>query len=374
MTTGVVTTSFPRWPGDFAGCFVEDDVGTLSAGRACVEVVAAGQWPIRADLGTNGGRPDLEPQTRVFRVPVPTVPGRAGLFYEVGAPEVLERGGVTAWAQSFFFWAGLCRLIRARAQAAPWTRISAHWLVPCALAARAAAPHLPVTAYAHSGDVALLERFPGGDALARRLSHELDEVIFVSDDLRHRFGRLAGRLIGRVAEHPCPSAQPPPIDPIQRQIARANLGLTRRAILSVGRLVPIKGFDVLVRAAALAEAAPGHGRLTVIILGDGPERSRLQDAARRLNVDLRLPGFVPRGDVGRWMAAADVYVQPSLRLPSGRTEGLPTATLEALAAGLRVVASHTGGLGELRGVDAVAPGNAAALAKKLGPMRAVTTA
>src|SRR5207237_2326807 len=86
---------------------------------------------------------------------------------------------------------------------------------------------------------------------------------------------------------------------------------------------------------------------TLVILGDGPERERLTALARRLDVDLRLPGFVPRDQVATWLRGADVYVQPSRRLPSGRTEGLPTAALEALSAGLPVVASETGGLGEL---------------------------
>jgi glycosyltransferase involved in cell wall biosynthesis len=375
MTIGVVTTSFPRWPGDFAGCFIEDAVRATSAGGACVEVIAAGPPPPHAVAPTTWGRLDLAPQARVFRVPVPAGPGHPELFYDVGAPEVLERGGATAWAQSFFFWAGLCRTIRDRSQAGSWTRIVAHWLVPCALAARAAAPRLPVTAYAHSGDVALLERLPGGGVLARRLAHELEEVIFASDDLRRRFGRLAGRLAGRVAEHARQAAaRRPSIDAVERKIARSNLGLTGRCVLSVGRLVPIKGFDILMRAAALASTAAGAPPLTVIILGDGPERARLEDAAHRLNIDLRLPGFVPRGDVSRWMAAADLYVQPSLRLASGRTEGLPTATLEALTAGLPVVASATGGLPELAGVRLVPPGDVGALSTYLRDPRNVSTA
>jgi glycosyltransferase involved in cell wall biosynthesis len=365
MTIGVVTTSFPRWPGDFAGCFVEDAVRASTAGGAFVEVLAAGPTP-HAPAAETSSRLDLGPQARVFRIPVPTAPGHAALFYDIGAPEILERGGVTPWVQSFFFWSGLCRLIRDRARVAAWNRIVAHWLVPCAMAARAAASHLPVTAYAHSGDVALLERLPGGGALARRLAQELDEVIFVSDDLRRRFGRLAGRPTGRVAERP--DHVPPAVSPIDaagRELSRARLGLRGRSILSVGRLVPIKGFDVLVRAAALAGAPAVSPPLTVVILGDGPERARLEEAARRLNVDLRLPGFVSRVDVGRWMVAADLYVQPSLRLPSGRTEGLPTATLEALAAGLPVVASASGGLADLRGVSTVPPGDAHVLAAHL---------
>jgi glycosyltransferase involved in cell wall biosynthesis len=114
----------------------------------------------------------------------------------------------------------------------------------------------------------------------------------------------------------------------------------------MGRLVPIKGFDLLLRAAALAEARSGN-KAVVVILGDGPERARLTRSALRLGVDLRLPGFVPRAEVDPWLRAAGVYVQPSRALSNGRTEGLPVSTLEALAQGAPVIASDSGGLAEL---------------------------
>jgi glycosyltransferase involved in cell wall biosynthesis len=156
----------------------------------------------------------------------------------------------------------------------------------------------------------------------------------------------------------------------RRMETRRALRLHGRTVLSVGRLVPVKGFDVLVRAAALAGAA-ASAPATVVILGDGPERHRLQAMAQRLNVDLRLPGFVDRQDVPSWMAAADLYVQPSRRLRSGRTEGLPVATLEALSMGIPVVASATGGLGELPQAPPrlrlVPADNPAALAACLAP-------
>jgi len=85
----------------------------------------------------------------------------------------------------------------------------------------------------------------------------------------------------------------------------------------------------------------------VVILGDGPERARLSHGALRMGVDLRLPGFVPRAEVDAWLGAAGVYVQPSRTLWNGRTEGLPVSTLEALAAGVPVITSDSGGLAEL---------------------------
>jgi glycosyltransferase involved in cell wall biosynthesis len=135
-------------------------------------------------------------------------------------------------------------------------------------------------------------------------------------------------------------------------------------VLSVGRLVPIKGYDLLVRACASARC-PGQ----VVLVGDGPERQRLRTLADRLGVSLRLPGRVPRDRVADWLRAADLYVQPSRVLPGGRTEGLPVATLEALAVGVPVLASDSGGLAELAGrrdVVLFPAGDAKSLARAFG--------
>ena len=86
------------------------------------------------------------------------------------------------------------------------------------------------------------------------------------------------------------------------------------------------------------EADPrASGPLEVVILGDGPERARLGRLADALGVRLRLPGFVSRDEVALWLRAADVFVQPSLRLANGRTEGAPFATAEARAVGIPVL-------------------------------------
>jgi phosphatidylinositol alpha-1,6-mannosyltransferase len=141
-----------------------------------------------------------------------------------------------------------------------------------------------------------------------------------------------------------------------RQAARRRLGLARPTVIAVGRLVPIKGFDLLVDACAPPPADGRDGPATgletdpvadLVILGDGPERRSLELLARRRGVPLRLPGVVPRDEVPLWLAAADVYAQPSRAASSGRTEGLPMASLEALAIGLPVVAARSGGLAEL---------------------------
>jgi phosphatidylinositol alpha-1,6-mannosyltransferase len=127
--------------------------------------------------------------------------------------------------------------------------------------------------------------------------------------------------------------------------SRTSLG-AGPVVVSVARLVPIKGLDVLVRACAprAGDAAP----LRLVVVGEGPERPRLRRLADGLGVSLELVGAVPRDEVPAWLGLADVYAQPSRRLANGRAEGMPLATLEALDAGVPVIVSDSGGLAELR--------------------------
>jgi phosphatidylinositol alpha-1,6-mannosyltransferase len=85
------------------------------------------------------------------------------------------------------------------------------------------------------------------------------------------------------------------------------------------------------------------------MVGEGPELTALARQARSTGVTLRLPGRVGQRELARHMAAADVLVHPCRALASGRSEGMPLVVREALARGLPVVASSSGGIAELAG-------------------------
>jgi glycosyltransferase involved in cell wall biosynthesis len=101
-------------------------------------------------------------------------------------------------------------------------------------------------------------------------------------------------------------------------------------ILGVGSLNPLKDFALLIRAfARLRRLRPAR----LVILGEGPERAKLEAVARELGVaaDVDLPGFDP--NPYRFMARADVFAV------SSRVEGMPNAIIEALACGCPVVST-----------------------------------
>ena len=330
MNIGLLTTSFPRHAGDYAGSFVGDRLQRLLAEGHRVEVLAA------CVAG------DVSSVTVHGRLTVRRVPASPALFYREGAPEALERGGAI-WLAAAQFSVALAAA--ARKGRGCWDAIESHWLVPSALAASAVAPALPRRAFAHSGDVALLERIPFGRTIARRLARDGTELRFVSADLHERFARLCGVTanvgnVGIVETLEVPAALFSPRAAPDASLRR-RLGVAAPTVLAVGRLVPIKGHAALLHGCARARAWSTAARRTeVVILGDGPERARLTRLAAALEVPLRLIGTVPRAEVADWLRAADLFAHPSGRLANGRTEGAPIAAREARAIGIPVVVTN----------------------------------
>jgi glycosyltransferase involved in cell wall biosynthesis len=109
----------------------------------------------------------------------------------------------------------------------------------------------------------------------------------------------------------------------------------------VGALAPHKGQATLLRAFARSTVEPG-GAATLILIGDGGERRALEAQAADLGVAARVRFLGARPDARRLLAGFDLFVAPSI----GR-EGLSIATLEAMDAGVPVIASRVGGLVEV---------------------------
>jgi glycosyltransferase involved in cell wall biosynthesis len=125
----------------------------------------------------------------------------------------------------------------------------------------------------------------------------------------------------------------------ERRAARARWGLGGEAVVgTVAALERRKGHDVLLRALGpLREAMP---RIRCLVCGGGSERVSLERLAKELGVDPVVRFLGEQREVTDVLAALDVFVLPS------RHEGLGVALLEAMAAGLPVVASHVGGIPE----------------------------
>jgi phosphatidylinositol alpha-1,6-mannosyltransferase len=162
----------------------------------------------------------------------------------------------------------------------------------------------------------------------------------------------------RAARRPLPAVVVPPgvdtgrfrpLTPAARTAARAHFGLPpdpdAEVVAFVSRLVPRKGADTLIRAAA--RLAPSRPRLVVAVAGAGRDRPRLERLAARLDAPVRFCGRVPDAELPAFYGAADVFVMACRDRWGGlEQEGFGIVFLEAAACGVPVVAGRSGGAAE----------------------------
>jgi glycosyltransferase involved in cell wall biosynthesis len=131
-----------------------------------------------------------------------------------------------------------------------------------------------------------------------------------------------------------------PPAPLERKKARGQVGLGEKgvAVIFIGRLVDWKRVDLLLRAWARLSKQPGDA---LLIVGGGPELELLKGLAAQLQVEVRFEG--PKQDVLPYLRAADVFVLPSGIRSRASFEGLSVALMEAMSAGLAVIASDCPG-------------------------------
>jgi glycosyltransferase involved in cell wall biosynthesis len=113
-------------------------------------------------------------------------------------------------------------------------------------------------------------------------------------------------------------------------------------VVFVGRLHPVKGLSYLLSAVKSLE---GQLPIELTLVGDGPERARLEAEARSLP-NVHFLGEKQPVEVASLLAQADLFVMPSVDLEK-QAEGTPTAVIEAMAAGLPIVCTDAGGLPRL---------------------------
>ena len=131
------------------------------------------------------------------------------------------------------------------------------------------------------------------------------------------------------------------------EFERADFSSTPPLIIAVGRLIAKKGFAELIRACALLAE---RGKLfRCEIIGEGPLENELRAQIAQLNLQNRfvLSGAKPQREVRQHLAAASVFVLPSVLDPEGGMDNLPTVIMEAMATGLPVISTNIAGIPEM---------------------------
>ncbi len=189
---------------------------------------------------------------------------------------------------------------------------------------------------------------PGARRALHRIGRTNDVLTFVSRYARRRISAALGPMAALEYLPPGVRTDVYRPDPQARRAVRERYRLgDAPLVLSVSRLVARKGQDALIRSVARIHAlVPG---VRVLIVGDGPDRPRLEALITRFGLagQVRLTGSVPWAELPAHYAAADVFAMPCRTRGFGLdVEGLGLVFLEASASGLPVVAGRSGGAPE----------------------------
>ena len=206
----------------------------------------------------------------------------------------------------------------------------------------------PYAVILHGAEVTVPGRLPVSRQALRRVVTEADLVIGAGRYPTAEGERAAGRSLRHIYVPPGVDVERfQPLDAAARAAARARFGVAddTQLILAVSRLVPRKGFDVAIRAAA--KLAPTHPRLQLMIGGTGRDDRRLRRLASQLDAPVRFLGRFEEDDKATLYGMADLFTMLCRTRWGGlEQEGFGIVFVEAAAAGVPQVAGASGGAAE----------------------------
>jgi hypothetical protein len=319
-----LTPFYPTAADDAAGCFIAESVRELE--RQGIESSVIAVHPLhRTHASADGNAPGAHWQSYF------SFPGNAGLS-----------------SAGWFLHSALKSRVKKLHARQPIHLIHAHAALPCGQAAMLLAADLgiPFVVTVHGLDAFATRQVPGwfGRRCAKasaKVYHAAARVICISE---HVAQRVRGGFEAGIEDGFGNAAQTSVVyNGVDPSLFRPSVPGNSAAaeILSVGNLIPIKGHELLLRA--VAAIAPKHPELQCKIIGDGPERARLQDLARTLRIHDRVHflGRKPRSEVAVAMRTCTLFALPSWY------EGLGCVYLEAMAAERPVIACRGQGIEEI---------------------------
>ncbi|NNF53887.1 MAG: glycosyltransferase family 4 protein [Acidimicrobiales bacterium] len=200
----------------------------------------------------------------------------------------------------------------------------------------------------HGAEVTIPGRLPLTRQILRRVLEKAEVVVSAGEYALEEAERCVGRSLRSIVIPPgVDTARFHPLTEVQRQQARQRFDLDADALVvsTINRLVPRKGIDVLIRAAAKLQTS--FPSLRVMIGGTGREFDRLEELIRELQAPVRLLGRLDDGDVPLLYGASDAMAMLCHDRWLGlEQEGFGIVFLEAAAAGIPQIAGRSGGAHE----------------------------
>ena len=328
MRVAVLAHSFPRFPGDTHGPFVQRLSEELAGLGHEMHVLVPYDPELRGD-------PASPLTVRSFRYVKPD------RWHRLGYSRTLKRDvgmKLASWIQAPLYFPFAARALRRLIREAGIELVHAHWILPNGWVARRATGTgadggVPYVCTLHGSDVFMAERNPLFRRMAAGALAGARHVTSCSADLRDRLLAISGdplqaEKVSLVAN----GTDLPPrgvADPAARRHLEAELGVPSgaRLVVAVGRMVDKKGFEYLVEAAPAILTQRGDVRL--VLGGGGDLLPALRARAEGLGLGGRVlfPGGLSHDRVLELLAAAEVVAMPSVRDRRGNIDGLPVVVL-----------------------------------------------
>ncbi|HHY89218.1 MAG TPA: glycosyltransferase family 4 protein [Chloroflexi bacterium] len=340
MKICIVTTAFPRWPGDFRGPFVYEAAQALRRRGNTVRVIAM----------HNPGAKSVEDLDGLEVIRPPYLPERWEVLQKdsAGLPLVWKQYPLARLALLPF-------LLRHTAAVARYANdcdiIHANWTLSAFAALLSQPVHRrPYVVTVQGSDIFQAPRIPLVRPLTRLALNRAARVLALSGSLAQATADLGV---------PADRIQIMPNGVNIERFPAAAMEDREPIILYAGTLIPRKGADYLIRALPVVVQQCPQARL--VLIGEGEMREQLGRLVEQLGLQEKVTfaGTLPQEEVSAWMRRAQIFVLPSLE------EGQGVVVLEALASGTPCVGSRAGGISDSITPDVgllVPPGDSQALA------------
>ncbi|HHY58239.1 MAG TPA: glycosyltransferase family 4 protein [Chloroflexi bacterium] len=330
----MLTHNYPRFPGDFSGTFVEALCEELARQQQRVTVWAPYDPAYRRPL-------EEAVRLRLYRYAWPESLHRLGYMRTMQSDLALR---LEAYALSPALFARGIQTVMTEARRDRPDVLHAHWLLPNGFIGAVVSRQLriPLAISIPGSDAQVARSNPLFRAMARFALRQATLLTANSADLRDAVIPLGADLhrFDMIIYGTDPAALRPDSTGVATLRQQLNIAPDAVVSLCVGRMVPKKGFDVLIRALAdpILQALPIVG----VMVGEGDDKAAWQALAVQLGVAerLRWVGNVPKTEIGAYYNLADFLAMPSVSRPA---DGLNVCVLDAMSCGKPVIGTPVAG-------------------------------
>lgn len=317
----VTASTFPRWKDDTEPRFVLDLSKELGKYFDVVVLVPAAPGAKRKEI--------LE-GVKVLRYHYFPIHQWETLCYPGAIVPRIKEKKIRLFLVPFLFISLFFKLLKLRSK---FDYVHAHWLIPQGIVQSFIG--MPYIVTGHGGDVTSLNK---GiiKILKRKCLENAKCITVVSDALKEEILKIAPEINVNVISMGCDTRR------FGKKHRKENFFNQngKKVVLFVGRLAEKKGVTYLIDAMNDVDAK-------LVIVGDGPLRQELQKQAMRYREKIVFLGAKTHDELPEIYASSDVFVTPSITAKGGDKEGLGLVLLEAMASGLPVIGSNSGGIPEI---------------------------